>query len=345
MFPDIPDIDKSQEETHIESYLDLGPTEYYGFLEAVNLNNASNIKRSITYLIEDSGVSIPSGVVVVMVGSDGKLEKHNQSKTELLVIGRSGLEELSRVLLNSFYDNELDELFEWADGREYFEYKELSNEGIPLSYVSGDSNAVYPDRILNSYPVFYPDSESLKSYSEARSRVVQEMLGSPRIKEKLKKQLSGYKSSMKSEQYSHREVFNSNLGVQYYDERRSSYTTGFKIPFLRTVQRKLDIMTAELFRGECNKVESIDVGSDLGTSVSSRLDYMCEHGMVQKGVADEVFAAYTWFLKQYHIAQEEYGKIHKLVEVPFNKEEFEHNKSIILKFANIKIKDISSPVV
>ena len=318
--PDFP----HQVEGLYSPFLNLSPTEYYGLVtDGVNFNNLQSITRKLESL------ELPKGVLVAVAGSDGKLERHAQSKTELIIIEESAALE-GDILLRDFFGNEpYSELFDTSlDG--VIDVKALDSR-IPLSYAYGDSDAMYPDRILNTFPVFPITPESLDLYFRAREQTLNEISKDKRIKEGLRSQLRSYKKAMQTEEYRHIPTFDTDRHIQFYSEQWPAYTTGFKIPFLRTVQRKLDLLTL--------KLEGVttwrDVAMNMPTTTIGRLEYLRDQKIISQEECSTTGDAYAWFLQQYHNIQENYKDCCTPVELPYDAGTFDEHRKSVEHFASL----------
>jgi len=129
----------------------LSPLEYAGAVEAINHNNLRDLQDTL----KDFPLQSTNFCVIVM-GSDGKLERHPQSKTELVFLQRTQEDDLASNFSEWYKKNFA------CDFTEHFEFDPHTKlpgvytiEGnTPLSFAYGDPNAIYPDIILNSQIVF-----------------------------------------------------------------------------------------------------------------------------------------------------------------------------------------------
>src|SRR6266516_6458312 len=67
-------------ENEFNPYTDLSPQEYVGLMDAINRNTIADLKGDL--------VDFPANyasLCFTVTGSDGKLERHPQSRTELVI--------------------------------------------------------------------------------------------------------------------------------------------------------------------------------------------------------------------------------------------------------------------
>ena len=296
----------------------LPPLEYLGLVESINGNthdHYANILRVIP-LRDDQ--------CFVVVGSDGKKERHAQSKTELVLIQAtdkpSSVAQQATLTLVA-------NAFHFATGRSGVEYKILANS-LPVSYVYGDYRLVYPDRTLNGSYI----CGQINTYLQARAKVLQEISGddstSRRIRETMGGQLRQHRSAIKTGVYSKIPVFSWQQSLQFYSEERP-LAYGFKSSFLRAVQRKLDIITAHILRKGTVHIDKLV--SNLPVSTYERLEYLLGNGLFYP---QRIGMAYAWFLREYHKVQAVYKKVMKPIALPFNRQEFDTFANVILDFVN-----------
>ncbi len=304
-------------------YSNLTPKEYLGLVQTVNINSTSYLKDFF------SGLPFPSSsMCLVTTGSDGKLERHTQSKTELIVIENSQYDGISLDLVDYIGNDEFRRLFVTRDGLP--ETKSLDSE-VPISYVFRDGNTIYPDRILNSTSVF-GDQEL---FDQVRLATIREMSGDSRLSKHIRghmeDQLRNYKKSMQTGVVRGMPVFDVKNGVQFYNEtdipKLDQY--GFKLAFLRAVQRKLDLITANSIKEEKLSKEIVQT---FPTSTQRRLDFLVKFGKISDFMADEVTIAYAWFLQQYHAGQQIFKDTQEPVILPFDKQPFMKHARVIESF-------------
>lgn len=302
----------------------LNPAEYYGLVtDAINSNNLEDIARKL------ESIELPKGVLIAVAGSDGKLERHAQSKTELIVLQENRNLGGTAVLQNFFGKNHYRELFDTGPD-DIIDTKSLDQE-TPLSCAFDNPQELYPDRTLNVLPVHPISDDCHDLYFRVRAKTLEEMSTNKRIKDKMKEQLAGYRRSMNTGEYRHIPIFNAEQHVQYYSELWPAYSTGFKTSFLRTVQRKLDLLTIVL--GE--KMDWNEVARQMPTTTVGRLEYLSHTGVIPPSIALATSEAYAWFLQQYHSIQEQYKQSGEPVELSYDPELFASYRQSINYFSSL----------
>lgn len=304
---------------------DLKPIEYLGLVENINQGNIARYRQIMKPLKLDADQCL------VIIGSDGKLERHPQSKTEFVIFQN---QEKHSVTYNQVLYFVMQQIFRLdPDPKRRIEIKTIcDDEDILLSYTYGNNDIVYPDRTINS--IFIRGNVS--TYIAARKKVFIEISSnepkSRRIREKMEDQLRQYKRAMKTGVYRNTPIFNLKLGKQFYRET-PPLTLGFKPAFIRAVQRKLDIFTARGIRG--GNLNIHELNTLFPTATYEKLVVLHKKGILNSALAMQTGEAYGWFLREYHRAQE-YYKLHRIpVIVEFNPEEFQNYAEIIEKFANL----------
>lgn len=307
-----------------QPYLGLLPMEYYGLVkDVINVNTIEDTSR----LLER--IKLPDGVVIATAGSDGKLERHTQSKTELIVIQKSSSLQGDELLKNFFEKEQLAKLFDTGPSNQ-IDTKNL-DESTPMSFAFNDSNTIFPDRTLNMLPIHPTDENSLDVFFQARERTLIEMSSDKRIKSRLKSQLREYKRAMRTGQYRNIPLFDTENSEQYYSEAWPAYTTGFKVPFLRTVQRKLDVLTTQLGNGKDWSI----IARELPTSTLDRIDYLAKSNIIPLSSATKASEAYAWFLQEYHCIQETYKQSEAPMKLVYDPLLFETHKKSIESFSSL----------
>lgn len=292
-----------------EAAFGLPPVEYLGLVETVN----TTILKEHQLLLSDMTLSEYQAVIVI--GSDGKLERHTQSKTEFVFLQfekdpfRAAYritQKLRQYPLN--YE---------VGPRGMIEVRDVTDP-TPLSWAYGDRTLVYPDRLLNAALVI----GNPQTACVARLKVLYEMSLDPRhagrLLEHMTDQLALYKRAIRQGKYRGQPVFSSNEAKQYYNEGRHM-TFGFKSSFLRAVQRKLDILTARLIR---DGVWELEQAARIPTQTYKRLDSFATLGILTGEEAEGLTQAYGWFLREYHRVQETYKRTRRPVALPFNLDYF-----------------------
>jgi len=298
----------------------LSEDEYWGLLKTITANWQGRIRRDLTAL---SCLELlqKNCFCFALPGSDGKRERHPQSKTELIL-----LLERKDPLLMERAKREVGEIK--REGLGSLEVKIVGKEGGPLSFYDNQPQHVYPDRVLNS--CFLMGDYDL--YVEARRQVLEEMK-ERKVKKKMKDQLRQHKKAIETGFYRGRVVFSEKEGRQYYFESPDpkELRFGFKISFLRAVQRKLDLLTSNLAENEN------DLGllaESLPSNTVERISFFAKRGLIPEDFASRLQKAYLWFLENYHCAQEAFLRSgrRQVVAVPFDKDRFLIEKETVMAF-------------
>lgn len=317
------ELQKTSQEQYCP-FEDLNPLEYYGLVTGgINFNQLSDLSG----LLE--GLELPGRAVIAAVGSDGKLERHTQSRTELVVIQADSSLRCEEYLKEFFQPTRYGELFD-VDDNGRIDTKSF-NEAVQFSYARGDRNSIYPDRVLNSVPVYPTTEEALTLHTEARKKVLEEMSSDKRTRDEMKTQLRTYKRSMNTGEFRRVPTFDEAESLQYYSELWPDYAVGFKSSFLRAVQRKLDLLTLQLDGQKSWQ----DVARTMPTTTNGRLNYLAEAGIVAPDVTATTKEAYAWFLQRYHHIQEAYKQTGAPVALPFDPEAFAAYRQSIDRFVTL----------
>lgn len=305
-------------------YTDLDLTGYSIVLAYLNQQYLDEARSLLEY------VPLTKDQCLILVGSDGKKERHAQSKTDVVIVQRPNSENLTPNGFMDWFDKTHSSTFVGTFDLvldESPEVKVIGQDGILVSSVypdkfKGGNRRIYPDRTLNA--LFVTGNEDV--YKEARRQVLEEMTKDGKtaghIRRELVKQVKTNREVMKTGLFRERATFTVDPPIQYYDEDEYKFTTGFKIGFLRTVQRFLDIATVVAIRQGFMSVDDAAVG--LPTSTVERIRFLDEKGLFRASISCEgVINAYLWFLQQYHFAQEQYKRTRVPIELPFNSSEFQ----------------------
>ena len=299
--------------------------EYGGLLETIGVNWRNELKERLTDALFDDELLRGKQYCFITPGSDGKKERHPQSKTELILLLRQKDPQLV---------GEVEQRMETIR-REGFvlgpvETKIVGKEESSLSFFNDLPQRVYPDRVLNSY-LLMGDS---RLYLEARRQILEEMKGG-KVRKKMRNQLKQYRKAIETGEYRGLEVFSEEKGEQYYFENSDTKQIrfGFKIAFLRAVQRKLDLLTVGLIEEGDKNINML--AKSLPANTTERIDYLVKRGLLDQGFASRLQIAYLWFLKNYHKAQETFSKNkHQRAVVPFDKNRFATEKEVIMEFVS-----------
>ncbi|MEI6886666.1 MAG: hypothetical protein WCK31_00340 [bacterium] len=338
-----------------EYHKTLEPIEYYGSIQAMNEQSIERLRSVLT------SVEFKSDAVLVAVGSDGKGERHDPSKIELKLIMRSPvnansqliIEEVNTAIADSPYSTIVEKgmIYNKAlnEKNEIFDVVSISS-GEVLSYAFNQESAVFPDRVINTCFILGNPELLIAAKRKVMLEITDGSELSKRIYSELRNQLGDYKLAMRTGIYRGKKVFDRELSLQYYTEDINPLEkkTGFKIAYLRATQRKCDLLTFALIRsGRLTIEEAIR----WPTNTLTRIEYILN--VVNKEVLElskknkktpiEISAsfqqAYAWFLKEYHIIQDEYTDKKVEVEMSFNKEEFEIANQNIEAFLELQLNE------
>ncbi|MBP8591541.1 hypothetical protein KBI33_03735 [Candidatus Shapirobacteria bacterium] len=299
--------------------------EYWGLLETVGENWRDELEREYAALAGSSELFRDKQYCLILPGSDGKKERHTQSKTEIILL----LEE-SNFSLEKEIEKKAEAMSRENSTLGFVETKIVGSNETPLSFFEHSPSRVYPDRVLNSHLL----AGDRQLYLRARRQVLGEMTDK-KIKEAMRSQLKQYKKVIRTGEYRNLKVFSKEKGEQYYFENHETNRIrfGFKVGFLRAVQRKLDLETVRWL--ESGK-EGVDfLAQNLPTSTMERIDYFAQRGLFDKNFALNLQRAYLWFLKNYHYAQETFSRDKSRVAVvSFDRERFAAGEKVIIAFVN-----------
>ncbi len=318
---------------------DLSVSEYGEYIHDINEQNIAYLRR----LFE--GAPLAPTQCLIVIGSDGKLERHAQSKTDVVLVQRKNAA-----------NNNVDDITAWFEGinpgetfksqfdsqlSDSLEVVTLDDDSIRASYVYPElftqPRSIYPDRGLNSIHI----AGNTEVHLDLRKQVLLEMTAKGKsfrsIREEMKKQLRHYERAAKTGAYREVRVFGIELGggenrcFQYYNEDPNSYTVGFKVPFLRRMQRFLDIATVVAIKEEMLGVD--DAAKNLPTSTIQRLEYFKNIGLLQdQGAVEDVEDSYLWFLQRYHHVQELYKQLRIPIALSFDLDRYRMFRDTIGEF-------------
>lgn len=261
-----------------------------------------------------------SPYALAVVGSDGRLERHEKQGTDIIAITKSP------------------DAYPYWDlgtylGQYGFHIEDCDTNVYDISQVERLSvvqglrgGKVFPDYLLYSDPI----AGDKGLWVSARERVLFE-LQDPKIHRDIRQRnRKEYAKAAKTGTYSKLPVFDVIDGVQYYQEDEShAIQLGFKIPFLRLVQSWLDLKTIDYidyFKFDQKIIKSLS--EYMPTSTSDRLCFLGQHGGINQEWED-IYQAYGWFLREYHYAQEQYIKFGRR-ESLFDIEEFAYYSQVLL---------------
>lgn len=295
----------------------LGPMEYKEYLSDLN---DSYLRETRQKLLPIENFLIQRDLCAIVVGSDGKKERHPQSKIEVMYVQSEGKGDIitPSVIASTFIE---------TTGKRYSDVFDVEINGSPvsarigtdvLSYVLGDQNRIYPDRILNSR--FVLGDQDI--HKKAKRTVLEEMnmdILRRKIRKAMNEQSSRHLKSCITGISRGETCFDEHN--QFYDERNKPGKFGFKHAFVRLVQRKLDLRTQELMKEGQMTIEEM---SCLPTNTADKL-------MFFKSYNQDTPAAYLWFLQRYHELQEVYKARRDLSALDFDSYDFRQCSEIILR--------------
>lgn len=315
-------------------YQSLLPVEYGGLVKISNEQRLSELRLLLNYFF------LPSSAAIIVVGSDGKLERHPQSKTELVVLVTNEDEglKLSRELTEYFHSIGEDSCF-GLSSKDLPEYKIVGSQAFPVSYFLGRKDSVYPDRALNSQLIVGDEELFIKLRQQALEEISDEGHLGKRIREKMKKQLGDYRNARRTGYYRGRMIFNLDSNLQFYNEAEDDMRTGFKTSHLRAVQRQLDLVTSRGIRKRLIVINQETI-QNLPTNTEERLYYFAKLGIITGINIDEIAEAYLWFLQRYHEVQEYYKNRKTVVSLEFDRELFDRYNGVISQFVNQPIENL-----
>ena len=298
----------------------LDPDEYAGLVQVVNGNNHRELSNRLARLGNHD-------LCIMTVGSDGKQERHSQSRAELAIVHTGALRfdpqlEIARALHEDVTNYNL----------EATEVRRLDEPELVLSYAFGNPNSVYPDRLLNSSFVVGNRDIWLRTRRQVLSEMSGESSVSARIRRHLRKQVQLYRQALERGTYAGHTIFNQEDGVMFYDEDPLHYRVAIKMSHLRLVQRHLDRLVAH---GLVNNNLTIEqTSAELPAETTVRIAYLADAGLIKEGVdAGELIYGYEWCLQQYHLCQQRFKQRRTLSEVHFDKEVFASISELLYNFS------------
>jgi hypothetical protein len=303
--------------------LNVGP--YWELMTGYNTQHLQGL-RQLLGVFNEAGAEY--GFCLCTTGSNGKSEYFSQSKTEVVIIReRSGLD-FSTALLVRLQEARNLHLEPGPNGQPCT-YDLFSD--LPLSFVDHNPERVYPDFLLNSVLLSGPDHIHLNARQRVLGELSAETPEGSRIREHVRQQLKDYRTCLKRGEYRGVTVVDP-AGIQYYTESQP-LALGVKMGYLRTVQRKLDLMTLQLLR---SGISSAELAASLPTGTAERISFMQQQGLVDQQLSLKVTAAYKWALMRYHEAQAAYKMQRTPVAVPVDQVELELHRSAVLAFSYLQ---------
>ena len=305
----------------------LSPREYHGLVETVNQNYHEELKEFLLGAFPELDFTT---LCFVVVGSDGRLERHPQSKTEIVIFTRDefplSFKEIKERLRESnihFEFNKKDEM----------DIKDIRKKDLLFSSVYGNPHLIYPDRIINA-TLIVGDKNLFK---EVRTHVLTEVATNKRVWERLRSQFRFHRQVARTGIAQHREVFDRDKNVQFYDETPQNFRVGFKTAHLRAFQRFMLVIVGKMLR---NGSKPEEIALTLPSNPIKQIIWLKEHGVLSNTSEkrdfnlelEEIIEAYKWFLREYHKIQETYKRERQPIVLKFDKEEFQQYDRILMKF-------------
>jgi len=296
-------------------YEEFEPWEYFGLLAVTNENHQKMLREGL----REFGAGMPDDVAIITVGSDGKMERHAQSKTELVLIsGRDygvELRQSFREYCGSYLPaDDIEYAYDGLPG--YF----CLDSNTPFSYVYGDRRLVYPDFVLNSQLIIGDDA----IWILARQRVLDEFTEShlgKSVKGVVRKQLTHHRKVMREGGDNAGVCWSLSEDLQFYDEEKHVF--GFKSGPIRAVQRKMDLLTLSAVPLQAD---------DLPTKTVDRIAYFSHMGLIDPQLGEDLAVAYLWFLQKYHQVQEVYKMTRQPASHQFCQEDFTRHIGDVWRF-------------
>jgi hypothetical protein len=301
----------------------LNQEEYYGLVKNIAEIRKQKLIELFNPLVNEFG---SNDWFLITVGSDGKQERHPQSKTEIVFLYKDNIGKAKGLI------NKMNNLINYSSEKiEFNEIKPVGDPNILLSFYKNQPNDCYPDRVINAD--FLLGENNL--FIEAKRQVLFEMTGdnkqSKEIREKMNSQLRSYIKTLRSGQYRGQVVFDQNQQYYFETDNWKSFKTGFKMGPIRATQRKLDLLFVNMIREDRLTID--EVATTCRSNTFERIEFLVGKGIIEQQKGKNISQAYLWFLKEYHQIQELFKDNHQSqVSCPFDPQDFEEYKQIILNF-------------
>jgi len=310
-------------------YQQLSLIEYYGLVKNIAENRRQELQILFNLLIKKFGDKDWS---LILVGSDGKQERHPQSKTEVVLVYKDkqtkdqNADKMAQVIKTLTYQA--------TDPIEFSEIKVLADKNgeNPLSFYNNQPHQCYPDRILNADFLLGDDAVFIQAKRKTLLEAVEEGKLGKTIREELKKQLKVYKKTLTSGQYRHQIVFDENNQYYFETDDWRNVRTGFKMGPIRAVQRRLDLLTLNAVR--CGKLIINELVADCPSNTCERIEFLVKRGVIDQKQEKIIVEAYLWFLREYHRIQELFKNSNRqsLISCQFDEKEFERHRKALIDF-------------
>ncbi len=306
------------------SLIEYSHPEYTSLLEEINLHRKAELQN----LLQQALVDFPEDMAVVMVGSDGKMERHPQSKTELVFISEQEYPTLpmNAALLLYPHQDEYSLEFDFTNIPGYYSLE----QEVPFSYQYQNEKHVFPGFILNSILLH----GSGETHFQARKRILTEMaIETPlshRINKYMRTQLRDYRRAMQKGGTTKEIYFDEELGKVFYNDTHN--ILGFKGSFIRGIQRTTGMYTAKLATIYPDYID--EMADTFPTRTIDRIKSLAENNMIPPDMATHTIRAYNWFLQRHHEVQELFKKHGEecTVAAEFDKDAFGEHKTRALEY-------------
>jgi hypothetical protein len=308
---------------------DLPPHEYMGCLLLINEKYIEDDTNAL------KGIKLKPSQAAIVVGSDGKLERHAQSSTEFVFLATPTNPQID---ISKIHDSLARYNVAFFPSMTGGIEQRIVGGNETLSYFENDRGRVHPDRILNSMFI----GGDWNTYQAARLQILEEMTSDgedgKRIRGRLADQLKTYKHTIKSGISRERQVFDVETATQYYDEGENA-GFGFKHAQIRAVQAAFNLLIVRAIRK--GKVSISEIATNMHSRTYDKFEYCEALGLLDQNIAAPAQTAYAWFLREYHRVQEEYKDTHRPVALRFNRDEFNKHNAAIAEFLNGVFKSVS----
>lgn len=310
----------------MEKYLIPTPSKISveNYLEAVkvyNILNQNQAKEKLSNYFPEINKK-NSKYSIITTGSDGRLEKSNLSKIEIILVYKDILpNELNKKKLENFCKENQD-MFQ-----NIIEVKNLNTDFV--SFFNQEPKKVYPSRGLDA-KLLIGNENIFKNY---KNKMYEELLGpeGKKIIKKFDEKKKWYRSVTKNQGEKNKGLvyFDIEKGELYYDNNRVKST---KYSHLRTIQYKI---ASDIFKALRRDIISIDFIKELPEQTIERLNFfkiipnISNIGSIE---LDDLISTYKKVLYWYHLSEENYHKNNKNITY-VDKNELKKATEITLKFA------------
>ncbi len=296
----------------------LPPRDYYGLVEVVNENYHEELREYIENLFPNMNYE---KMCFVVVGSDGRMERHVQSKTEIVIYTEGKLPLESYEIKQKLSDLNVHIEFGY-DGR--IDVKDVSRRDLPMVSVYDNPQILFPDRVINAFLILGNNN----LFYKVRERAIRELVEDKKVYKVLHNQFMAHRRAFTTGLYRHLRIFDTDYNLQFYDETPNQLRFGFKAAHLRTFQR-FTLMLLRSYLRTFNRSVS-NIAYEFPANPIDQLYWLVNNNALRESYKyreesvtyKEVVEAYQWFMREYHRIQEEYKNKRYLIKKPFKKEEF-----------------------